>query len=76
LSGPAIGPLALRCVRLVCDALPGTPVIGVGGIMDARDARALLGAGARAVQVGTALFHDPTSAHRILADLAAEGDDT
>lgn len=76
LSGPAIGPLALRCVRLVCDALPGTPVIGVGGITDARDARALLGAGARAVQVGTALFHDPTSAHRILADLAAEGDDT
>jgi dihydroorotate dehydrogenase (NAD+) catalytic subunit len=75
LSGPAIGPLALRCVRVVCDALPGTPVIGVGGIMDARDARAFLGAGARGVQIGTALFHDPTTAHRIVAALAAGGDE-
>jgi dihydroorotate dehydrogenase (NAD+) catalytic subunit len=75
LSGPAIRPLALRCVSVVCDALPGTPVIGVGGIMDARDARAFLGAGARGVQIGTALFHDPTTAHRIVAALAAGGDE-
>jgi dihydroorotate dehydrogenase (NAD+) catalytic subunit len=76
LSGPAIRPLALRCVSVVCDALPGTPVIGVGGIMDALDAQAFLGAGARAVQVGSALFGDPTTAHRIIASLAAEGDQT
>jgi dihydroorotate dehydrogenase (NAD+) catalytic subunit len=74
LSGPAIRPLALRCVSLVCDALPDTSVIGVGGIMDAVDARAFLGAGARAVQIGSALFRDPTTAHRIVAALAAEGD--
>ena len=42
--------------------------------MDAADARAFLTAGARAVQVGTALFHDPTAAHRIAAGPPAEGD--
>jgi dihydroorotate dehydrogenase (NAD+) catalytic subunit len=50
-------------------------VIGCGGIMDADDARVFLAAGARAVQVGTALFHDPTAAHRIAAALAG-GDQT
>ena len=75
LSGPAIRPLALRCVSVLTEALPGTPVIAAGGIMDAADARAFLTAGARAVQVGSALFHDPTAAHRIAAALAAEGDD-
>jgi dihydroorotate dehydrogenase (NAD+) catalytic subunit len=74
LSGPAIGPVALRCVRVVCDALPGTPVIGVGGIMEAADAWAFLDAGARGVQIGSALFHDPTTAHRIVAAVAAGGD--
>ncbi len=70
LSGPAIRPQALRCVAEVVRALPDTPVIGCGGIMDADDARAHLAAGARAVQVGTALFHDPTAAFRIAAQLA------
>ena len=51
-------------------ALPETPVVGCGGIMDADDARLFLAAGARAVQVGTALLHDPTAAHRIAAALA------
>jgi len=72
LSGPAIGPQALRCVAEVVRALPQTPVIGCGGIMDADDARAHLAAGARAVQVGTALFHDPTTAFRIAAELRPE----
>ena len=72
LSGPAIRPLALRCVSLVTDALHGVPVIASGGIMGAADAHAFLDAGARAVQVGSALFTDPTAAHRIVADLAAE----
>jgi dihydroorotate dehydrogenase (NAD+) catalytic subunit len=76
LSGPAIRPLALRCVSLVAGALPETPVIGCGGIMEPADAHAFLTAGARGVQVGSALFHDPTTAHRIAAALAAEGDET
>ncbi len=74
LSGPAIRPQALRCVAEVARALPDTAVIGCGGIMDADDARAHLDAGARAVQVGTALFHDPTSAFRIARELAPEPD--
>ena len=69
LSGPAVRPVALRSVAEVCRALPQTPVIGCGGVADADDARAFLDAGARAVQVGTALFHDPTAAFRIAATL-------
>jgi dihydroorotate dehydrogenase (NAD+) catalytic subunit len=69
LSGPAVRPLALRCVAEVCRAVPGTPVVGCGGIMDVDDARAFLDVGARAVQVGSALFHDPTAAFRIAATL-------
>lgn len=72
LSGPAIRPQAIRCVAEVARALPDTAVIGCGGIMDAADARAHLDAGARAVQVGTALFHDPTTAFRIARELAPD----
>jgi dihydroorotate dehydrogenase (NAD+) catalytic subunit len=75
LSGPAVRPLALRCVAAVAAALPDTPVIGCGGILDAAHARVFLAAGACAVQVGTALFHDPTAAHRI-AHALSEGDQT
>jgi dihydroorotate dehydrogenase (NAD+) catalytic subunit len=70
LSGPAIGPQALRCVAEVAQALPDASVIGCGGIMDADDVRAFLAAGARAVQVGTVLFHDPTTAFRLARELA------
>jgi dihydroorotate dehydrogenase (NAD+) catalytic subunit len=72
LSGPAIRPQALRCVAEVARALPDTPVVGCGGIMDVADARAHLAAGARAVQIGTALFHDPTTAFRIARELGEE----
>ena len=72
LSGPAIRPQALRCVAEVAGALPDATVVGCGGIMDALDARAFLAAGARAVQVGTALFHDPTTAFRIAEELTRE----
>jgi dihydroorotate dehydrogenase (NAD+) catalytic subunit len=72
LSGPAIRPLALRCVSELASALPDTQVIAAGGIMDAADAHAFLAAGARAVQVGSALFHDPTAAHRIVTALSKE----
>jgi dihydroorotate dehydrogenase (NAD+) catalytic subunit len=72
LSGPAIRPQALRCVAEVARAVPGIPVIGCGGIMDADDAEAHLAAGARAVQVGTALFHDPTTAFRIAEQIGTD----
>ncbi len=69
LSGPAIRPLALRCVAEVAAHLPDAEVVGAGGIGSADDARAFLDAGARAVQVGTALLHDPTTAARMIVDL-------
>ncbi|MQW76266.1 dihydroorotate dehydrogenase [Nocardioides sp. dk4132] len=75
LSGPAIRPLALRCVTEVRAALPSLPVIGAGGIATAADAREFLRAGATAVQLGTALLHDPTTAGRLVAALASDGPD-
>jgi dihydroorotate dehydrogenase (NAD+) catalytic subunit len=67
LSGPAIGPLALRCVTEVCAAVPELPVIGCGGIATPADVRGFLDAGAVAVQVGTAQLHDPTTLTRLIA---------
>jgi dihydroorotate dehydrogenase (NAD+) catalytic subunit len=66
LSGPAIHPIAVRIVRDVVVALPDFPVIGVGGIATAWDATEFLLAGAVAVQVGTATFHDPRAPITIL----------
>lgn len=59
LSGPAIKPIALRMVWQVAQAVD-VPVVGMGGIMNAQDAIEFMLAGATAVQVGTALFVDPT----------------
>jgi dihydroorotate dehydrogenase (NAD+) catalytic subunit len=56
LSGPAIGPLALRCVAEVVSAIPSGTVVACGGIATAADARAALEVGAGAASVGTALF--------------------
>lgn len=58
LSGPAIRPVALHMVYQVVKTVD-IPVIGVGGIMDYRDALEFLIAGARAVEVGTANFVNP-----------------
>lgn len=58
LSGPAIRPVALRMVYQAVNTV-SIPVIGIGGIMDYRDALEFLIAGARAVQVGTANFVNP-----------------
>lgn len=69
LSGPAAGPIALRCVTEVHSALPDVPLIGCGGVHDLASAHAYLDAGATAVQVGTALLHDPTTVARLRADL-------
>lgn len=75
LSGPAIAPLALRCLVEVLGAAPDVTVIAGGGITVLADARAALDLGAVAVQVGTALLHDPTTAARLLHDLAATRED-
>jgi dihydroorotate dehydrogenase (NAD+) catalytic subunit len=58
LSGPAIRPVALRMVWQAAQAV-SVPVVGVGGIMTAKDALEFLIAGAVAVQVGTANFINP-----------------
>ncbi len=58
LSGPAIRPVAVHMVYQVAQAVE-IPVIGMGGIIEYRDALEFLIAGARAVQVGTANFVSP-----------------
>ena len=59
LSGPCIKPVALRMVYQVAHAVK-LPVIGLGGICDAKDAIEFLLAGASAIEIGTANFLDPT----------------
>ena len=59
MSGAAVKPIALRMVWQVAKAVK-IPVIGLGGIMNARDAVEFLLAGASAIQIGTANFIDPT----------------
>jgi dihydroorotate dehydrogenase (NAD+) catalytic subunit len=71
LSGPAIRPLAVRMVYQVAKALPGTPLIGIGGIADLSDVLEFLAAGATAVQVGTSNFRDPSVSGRLVNELAA-----
>jgi dihydroorotate dehydrogenase (NAD+) catalytic subunit len=65
LSGPAIKPIALRMVWQVAKKVT-VPVIGVGGITSARDAMEFLIVGARAVQIGTAHFINPSAALNIV----------
>jgi dihydroorotate dehydrogenase (NAD+) catalytic subunit len=69
LSGPAILPLAVRCVWQVHAAIPGVPIVGVGGVTSGHDALQLILAGACVVGVGTALFHDPYACLRIEREL-------
>ncbi len=65
LSGPAIKPVALRMVWQVSQAVK-VPVIGMGGIMNARDAIEFILAGATAVQIGTANFVDPRVTEKVI----------
>jgi dihydroorotate dehydrogenase (NAD+) catalytic subunit len=77
LSGPAMRPVAVRCIWQVSRALPGVPIMGIGGVTRPRDAVELMMAGAWAVQVGTANFFDPTAtatiADGVLAFLQERG---
>jgi len=70
LSGPAIRPVALRCVWQVHAAMPEVPILGMGGIRTGLDALQFVLAGASAVSVGTAVFNDPSAPARISAELA------
>lgn len=68
-SGPAIGPIAVKAVFDCRAALPDAPIIGVGGIATGNDAIQMIMAGADALQVGTATFADPRSCARVLDEI-------
>jgi dihydroorotate dehydrogenase (NAD+) catalytic subunit len=70
LSGPAIKPIALRCVYQIARAVK-IPVIGIGGIATIDDVMEFLIAGATAVQIGTANFYNPTVSMKLLDELPA-----
>ena len=72
LSGPAIRPVAVRCIWQVREALPDIPIIGMGGVRTGRDALEFILAGADMVSVGTAIFNDPSACPRILRELEEE----
>ncbi|MCM1483293.1 MAG: dihydroorotate dehydrogenase [Muribaculaceae bacterium] len=65
LSGAAVRPVAVRMVWQTAKAV-GIPVIGLGGIMNGRDAMEFILAGASAVQIGTANFIDPQTTIRVV----------
>ena len=69
LSGPAVKPVALAMVYQVCRATK-LPVLGIGGISTAGDVLEFLLAGARAVQVGTALFANPKAPLEMIDGIA------
>ena len=71
LSGPAIKPVALRVVYEVAQVVD-IPVVAIGGVTELADVLDFLAVGAVAVQVGTAIFADPTLPVRLIDELAGE----
>jgi dihydroorotate dehydrogenase (NAD+) catalytic subunit len=71
LSGPALLPIGVLATRKVHVAVD-IPIIGVGGIRTAGDAREYLAAGASLVAIGTAALADPRVPERIAAELARD----
>ena len=69
-SGPIVKPIAVRMVYQVAQAV-NIPIIGMGGISCAEDAIEFILAGASAVSVGTANFHNPTATVEIVDGIAA-----
>jgi dihydroorotate dehydrogenase (NAD+) catalytic subunit len=70
LSGPAIKPIAVRMVHHVAAAV-SVPVIGIGGIASLADVLEFLMAGATAVQIGSAIFAQPSLLSRLIDELEA-----
>ncbi|QDV70894.1 Dihydroorotate dehydrogenase B (NAD(+)), catalytic subunit [Rosistilla carotiformis] len=70
LSGPAIKPVALRCVQQVRSA-SSVPIVGIGGIATIDDVMEFLVTGATAVQIGTANYYDPQVSTRLIDQLPA-----
>ena len=70
LSGPAVKPVAVRMVYQVARAVK-LPIIGMGGIMCAEDALEFILAGATAVSVGTANFHNPYTTVEVVDGIRA-----
>jgi dihydroorotate dehydrogenase (NAD+) catalytic subunit len=70
LSGPAIKPIALRCVYQVASQVK-IPIVGIGGIATIDDCMEFFVAGASAVQIGTANYYDPQVSTRIVEQLPA-----
>lgn len=73
LSGPAIRPVAVRMVWQVAAAKLGVPIIGMGGIMSARDALEFILAGANAVAIGTGTFVTPETCIEVAEGLEEYG---
>lgn len=71
LSGPAVKPVALRIVYEAAQAVQ-IPVVAIGGVTELADVLDFLAVGAVAVQVGTAIFADPTLPVRLVDELEAE----
>ncbi|HWD09603.1 MAG TPA: dihydroorotate dehydrogenase [Actinomycetota bacterium] len=69
LSGPAIRPVAVRAIYEVHKEFPDAPIIGMGGVMNHRDAIEMMLAGATAVAVGTANFIDPRATQEVIHGL-------
>lgn len=69
-SGSAILPVGVLATWKVSRALPGVPIIGVGGVATATDALQYVMAGATLVAIGTAAMRDPRLPERVVADLA------
>ena len=69
LSGPAIRPVAVRCIWQVHQAMPEVPILGMGGVRTGVDVLEMVLAGASAVSIGTVLFNDPSAPTRIAAEL-------
>jgi dihydroorotate dehydrogenase (NAD+) catalytic subunit len=71
LSGPAIKPVAVRIVYEAAQVVD-IPIVAIGGVTEIADVLDFLAVGAAAVQVGTAIFADPTLPVRLVDELAAE----
>ncbi len=73
-SGPGLKPISLRCVYEVASALPGTPIVGCGGVSSGVDVVEYLLAGASAVGIGTVHLAEPKAGRRIQRQLTRQLD--